>query len=384
VTSHRDIASTRQPTHSRPAPQPTPSPFRDDLVRWPIATPAHVSAISNVLHSSDWHYGSVHSRLESELHSYFARPVTTTSSCAWALYLALRVLQIEGLVAVPAFGYHGTVHPVLWNSCTPIFVDCDPATYNIDPNHLDVLLSKFNVSAVIAVHMHGLPVDQSIFDTCRRKDVPVIEDACQAFGAKVGERRVGVMGTCAALSFNSRKTLPAGLGGALVTANSDLSKHAADLTAYGGRDIDGCPTDIGYYLPMSEFDAALVLAQLPSVATWIANAQAYSEQLGRAIPDRCPVCPHGYTHAWHKYRIRGSEADRQSIEEAGIPTSRWGKRPLFSLSAYSDHSITSGSYPGTHDICANTFCIMNEDYPLHVQQGHVVNEIVHEIEKVLS
>lgn len=93
---------------------------------WPIVDDEHVEAVERVVRSGRWHYGSIHQDLERDLETEYGRHAVTTTSCAWAIYLTIRALGRIKTVAVPAFTYYGTVHPVIWSGASPVFVDVDP------------------------------------------------------------------------------------------------------------------------------------------------------------------------------------------------------------------------------------------------------------------
>jgi dTDP-4-amino-4,6-dideoxygalactose transaminase len=342
--------------------------------KWPVVENKHREAIASVVDSGAWHYGNVYRRLEDRLSEWLGRRVLTSSSCAWSIFLGLRALSITGKVAVPAYGYHGTVHPVMWAGAEPIFVDCSPKTFNICPASLQSTLSNNQVSAVIGVHIHGMPFDHDIVTICTQFGIPLIEDVCQAQGARLKGQLTGTFGTFAAFSFNSRKMLPAGLGGSLASSSKALLDRIESLRNYGAKDIDDSPIENGYYFPISEFDAALTMVQLDSIDTWIDRANKLAMIIQGAIPARFPFKPADRTHTWHKLRIRGTEDERLRIEHLGIVTSRWVPKPLTDYLCYKAFS-TKAQFPGAAEICKDSFCIFNDDYPLMAQSDETVCQI---------
>lgn len=342
--------------------------------KWPVVSENHRLAVAALVDSGSWHYGDLYRKLERRLGEWLGRPVLTSSSCAWSIFLALRALSATGKVVVPAYGYHGTVHPVLWAGAEPLFVDCDPATFNICPQSLRSALSESRVDAVIGVHIHGMPFDYDVKDICAAAGVPLIEDVCQAQGARLRGQLAGTLGDLAAFSFNSRKMLPAGLGGALAAHAQGLVQRIDDLRSYGAKDVDGLPAEIGYYLPISEFDAALTLVQLDNLDTWIDRADRLAATVRDVIPSRFPLKPADRTHTWHKVRIKGTEGERLRLEAAGIVTSRWAPKPLTAYSCYKPFLIRD-SFPGAVEICEKTFCLFSDDYPIVAQSDEVIRRV---------
>lgn len=341
------------------------------LNAWPIADREHYDALAQVLNSGKWHYGGVSRALEEVFEAELGRPAVAVSSCAWAIYLALRAMGPFSTVAVPAYTYHGTVHPVVWAGASPVFVDVDPSTFTICAEDLARTLKHTAVDAVIGVHVHGMPFDQDIAGLCRAAGVPLIEDACQAQGATLNDAKVGAIGDAAAFSFNARKTVPAGLGG-LVTFSSDRhAERARALRDYGARNENGLLVECGSYLPMGEFDAALVLVQLKKLPGWLQHADHLAARLGTALEARAPHVPNGRTHTWHKYRIRGTHQDERALSGRGVRTSRWVTTPLPALPAYKDF-VSHGRFPGAEDVCSQTFCLFDDEYPLVAQSETLI------------
>ena len=354
-----------------------------NYAKWPVVEDRHRSAVASVVNSGTWHYGGVYRQLESRLSGWLGRPAITTSSCAWSLFLALCSLSIKGRVVVPAYGYVGTVHPVVWAGAQPFFADCDPVTFNICPNSLQSILSNNTIDAVIGVHVHGMPFDYDIVEICNRFGVPLIEDVCQAQGARLRGNLVGTLGELGAFSFNTRKTLPAGLGGAVTTGSQTLATRIENLRDYGIRDVEGDQLEVGYYLPIGEFDAALVLVQLDDLDPWIEQSDRFATIIREAIPRRFPLKPSDRTHTWHKVRIKGTEDERLRLETAGIITSRWAPKPLTEYPCYSSF-LTTDRFPGAVEICESTFCIFNDDFPIAPQSEDLVRDVARILEVELS
>jgi len=350
---------------------------------WPKIEPEHIDAVRQVALSGKWHYGEVYKSLEYDMEVLLNRPVITTTSCAWAIYLATRILGPFSKIAVPAYTYHGTVHPLMWNGIHPVFVDVNPKTFNMCAEDLRLVLKDGGAEAVVAVHIHGMPFDWEIVNICNEFEVPLIEDACQAHGAKIRDKLVGTIGEASAFSFNSRKIVPAGLGGAVAFRSPHHADRAKELRDYGKKNEMGETEEFGSYLPIGEFDAAIARVQLKKIDRWIEYANNLTSVLKSSLKERAPECPEDRTHTWHKYRIRGADDERLKLEENGVRTSLWVSRPLPSHPAYAPYS-KNRSFPGAEDVCKNTFCLFDDNHPIMAQSVGTINNISKIIQEVLK
>jgi perosamine synthetase len=341
---------------------------------WPIVDKEHVDAVEAVAKSGQWHYGRVHEELERDLEIEYNRLAVTTASCAWAIYLAIRAIGSIGTVAVPAYTYYGSVHPIIWAGARPVFVDVDPCTYNMCPDDLKRTLEQEDVDAVLGVHLHGLPFSLDIQTVCREHSRPLIEDVCQAQGATVFGQKVGTLGTASAFSFNNRKTLPAGLGGVVLFENEEDAIRAREIRSYGKRTADGLLSDVGSYLPISEFDAALARIQLRRISGWLNYTNELAQVLGAALSSRAPHVPPEHTHTWHKYRILGRQVHKAALQSRGVLTSTWMNAPLTKYPAYRAF-VTRDHYPGAEELCSNTFLLFDDEHPLIAQTKETIEQV---------
>jgi perosamine synthetase len=349
---------------------------------WPIVEDEHIQAVAQIVRSGQWHYGTIYKDLERDLSREYKRHAVATASCAWAIYLLIRSIPSVRTVAVPAYTYYGTVHPVIWASARPVFVDVDPHTFNMCPQALRRTARDHQLDAVLAVHLHGLPFSTDIRSVCEEFSLLLFEDVCQAQGASALGIKAGCTGAAAAFSFNSRKTLPAGLGGAVLFESEDLARRAAEIRDYGRKTADGLIEEIGSYLPIGEFDAVLARVQLSRLPQWLEHADAMARILSSALGPRAPVVPPGYVHAWHKYRIRGTREEQQRLAARGVVTSNWMSQPLTVYPAYAEY-VCGGEYPGATEICRNTFCLFDDERPIVAQSVETIQEIAETISREL-
>lgn len=166
-------------------------------------------------------------------------------------------------VIVPTFTYVATANCVVYCGATPVFVDCDPVTWNIDPEKIEEAITP-KTRGIIVVHIYGHPVDMDpVLDIANRHGLFVLEDAAEAHGAEYKKRRVGAIGNIGTFSFFGNKIITTGEGGMVVTNDDRL---AALMRQIKGQGMDPqrrywFPM-IGYNYRMTNIEAAIGLAQL--------------------------------------------------------------------------------------------------------------------------
>jgi dTDP-4-amino-4,6-dideoxygalactose transaminase len=233
---------------------------------------------------------------------------------------------------------------VLKVNALPIFVDIDPATYNIDPDAVEAAITP-RTKAVIAVHFAGQPADMDRLIAIKaRHGVRIIEDAAHAHGAIWRDRHVGAVGDLGCWSFQASKNMTAGEGGMVTTNDPHLAERAWALHNCG-RTPDGPWYEhgiLGGNYRLTEFQSALLLTQLGRLPTDLARREAAAEYLDgalAAIPGLRPVDrdPRATRHAYHLYMFRYDRAAFDGLSRArfiealraeGIPASPGYPAPL--------------------------------------------------------
>ncbi|MCX7016740.1 MAG: DegT/DnrJ/EryC1/StrS family aminotransferase [Candidatus Sumerlaeota bacterium] len=249
----------------------------------------------------------------------------TTNSGTAALHMGVAACGcgVGDEVIVPAYSWSSSATCVLHHNCIPVFVDIDFGTMNMDLAKLEAAITP-RTKAVIVVHLHGLPVDmERVMDIANRHGLKVIEDACQAHGAKFRGRKTGTWGHCAAFSFNQNKCLSAGEGGMFVTDNEELLSKASRLWSFGeaktpmeSRDYHAY--DLGWMYRNDDLGAAYGRAQLTKLDGYIAiqrrNAARLTELLQGTPHLILPTEFDGAEHNWYNYVLR---LDMESMGRAG-------------------------------------------------------------------
>lgn len=260
-----------------------------------------------------------------------------------ALHLSLVALGIGSgdEVLVPSFTFAATANAVAFAGATPVFVDIDPRTFNIDPIAAESLISD-RTRAIIPVHLYGQPADlTSLTQIANNRGLSVIEDASQAHCASWEGRRVGTWGTVGTFSFYPTKNMTAGEGGMIATS-SDMIEKTTRLLRNQGQARRYENEVVGLNNRMSDIHASIGRVQLKSLLKRTlqrqANALFYNQNLsGVELPWVHPDAEHVY----HQYTIRIPEADREQFVEAlarrGVGTGVYYPIPVHRLPAYDQH-----------------------------------------------
>lgn len=234
---------------------------------------------------SGWvsYLGSYVDKFENQLAEYVGtkHAVVVTSGTS-ALHLALKVCDVKDgdEVLIPALSFVATANSVSYCNATPHFIDIAENTLGIDSKKLDNYLSKSTenkngfcinsktrkkISAIIAMHCFGHPVDMNpLVEVAKKYNIQIIEDGAQSLGSKYKGKNLGTYGKISTLSFNGNKIITTGGGGALLTNDNSLAKHAKHLStvAKSSKGVGYFHDEIGYNYRMPNINAALGCAQL--------------------------------------------------------------------------------------------------------------------------
>jgi len=227
-----------------------------------------------------------------------------------AITIALRAMGIRpgDEVVVPSFTFYASAEAAVTAGARPVFCDVDPETRNITVETVRAALTP-RTSAILAVDLFGLPAP---IDELRALGLPVLEDAAQAAGARVGDRHAGAIGDAATFSFYPSKNLGAfGDAGAIATHDDGIAELARALRFHGSRDKQSFEY-IGYNSRLDEVQAAILRILLRELDAWCdrrrAAARAYADA-GIAEYVSPPVVADGIDPAWHLYVVTHPRAD---------------------------------------------------------------------------
>lgn len=292
-----------------------------------------------------------------------------------AIHLALRILGIgEGdVVFVPSLTFSATCNPVVYEKGTPVFIDSETDTWNMDPEALKKAFEKYpNPKAVIVVHLYGTPAKlDEIMEICREHQVPLIEDAAESLSSTYKGRHTGTFGKAGIYSFNGNKIITTSGGGMLVSEDEEITRKATFL-ATQARDAARHyqHSQIGYNYRMSNITAGIGRGQLLHLTEHKALKKAIYQQYLKAFADipeitLNPLNKDGDANCWLTCMTiqEGCEVTpdevmdalaEQNIESRPI----WKPMHLQPVFAECDYITAEGSVremPGAADISADIF-----------------------------
>ncbi len=286
------------------------------------------AAVARVLRSGRYILGDEVAAFETAYAEFVAaRHCVAVGSGLEALHLALLALGVEpgAEVIVPANTYIATWLAVTQSGATPVPVEPDERTYNLDPQRLEAAVTS-RTQAVIPVHLYGQPANLgAIIPVARRHGLAVLQDAAQAHGARCGGTAIGGLPNAAAWSFYPGKNLGAlGDGGAVTTDDDDVAERLRILRNYGSR----CKYEheaIGVNSRLDEIQAAVLRVKLRHLEEWNSRRRRVAQRYLEGLVDTCvtlPFVPSWADPVWHLFVVRSANRDglRRHLEEAGIET----------------------------------------------------------------
>ena len=308
------------------------------------------------------------------------------SSGTDALLVALMALGIgrDDEVIVPTFSFFATAGCVARVGGTPVLVDIDPATFNIDPASAAAAVTS-RTRAIIPVHLYGQCADMDpLLDLARRRGIAVIEDAAQAIGAAYKGRPAGGMGQVGCFSFFPSKNLGAfGDAGLLATSDGALA-HEARLLRNHGAEPKYFHKRIGGNFRLDALQAAVLRVKLPHLDRWTAmrraNADRYDALFAAshaadriAVPARAP----DRTHIFNQYVIRVPHRDavRARLEAAGVGSEIYYPVPFHLQECFAPLGHRPGAFPHAEAAAADTLALPIYGELTEPQQREVVNAV---------
>jgi dTDP-4-amino-4,6-dideoxygalactose transaminase len=281
-----------------------------------------------------------------------------------ALFLILAALGVgrgDEVVTTP-FTFFATAEAIAHVGATPVFVDIEPDTYNLDVELVESAITE-RTRAVMPVHIFGQPVDMDpLAEMAERHGFSVIEDACQAIGATYKGRQVGSLADAAAFSFFPSKNLGcAGDGGMLVTDDDELAAVALK-TARHGTSKKYFHDAMGVNSRLDALQAAILLAKLPHLDGWNEARRAAAANYDELLADVAigtPTVRDEAVSAYHLYIVRSPERDRVmgALKDAGIGTAAYYPRSLHLQEVFGDLGYSPGDLPEAEAAQEETFAI---------------------------
>lgn len=274
-----------------------------------------------------------------------------------ALYLALKALNIkEGCeVIVPSNTYIATALAVTYTGATPVFVEPDTRTFNIDPTKIEDAITE-RTKAIMPVHLYGQACDMDpIMELAKKHNLYVVEDCAQAHGAKYNGKVIGSFGDAAGFSFYPGKNLGAlGDAGAIVTNDDELAKKVRALGNYGS-DYKYHHIYQGNNSRLDELQAAFLAAKLPHLDKVNVERRRIADKYLDGIKNPNVILPYVPTYAepvWHIFGIRSNRRNEleKYLNGAGIGTNKHYPIPMHLQECYKDLGFKKGDFPIAEEI----------------------------------
>lgn len=297
---------------------------------WPVFDAKEEQELIKVVRSGRWSRGDGRAmrRFEEALGGVLgAKHALATSSGTGALLTSLQALDVQAgdEVLLPSYTFVACVNVVLACNALPVFVDVDPETFQIDPLELEGAITD-RTTAMMPVHLGGSVADlDAILSIAGKHGTPVVEDACQSHLAEWRGRKVGTFGRIGCFSFQASKNITSGEGGFLVTDDEALYDRCFSYHWNGRSPRPGAPKRPGCKFMMSEFQAAVLLAQLTRLEEQSKRRSENAEYLSRLLREVPGIAParmyEGCTrNSYHLYMFR-----YQSEAFANLPRSTFLK-----------------------------------------------------------
>lgn len=308
------------------------------------------------------------------------------SSGTAGLHLIVHALGIGrgDEVLVPSFTFAASVNAIIYEGATPIFVDIESETYNLDPAEL-VARRTPKTRAAMVVDVFGHPADWDAIGTAAEA-LTLIDDCCEAIGALYRERPMGCFGTAGCFAFYPNKQMTTGEGGMIVTDDATLAALCRSLRNQGRGEMGAWLQHerLGFNYRMDELSAALGVSQIRRLDTFLAKraevAQMYSDRLAAFDWLRLPIVKPHVTMSWFVYVITLSpDIDREVIVESlasrGIPSRAYF--PPLHLQPYirERFGTREGMLPVTEDIARRTLALPFHNGLTEEQVDHVVHAL---------
>jgi dTDP-4-amino-4,6-dideoxygalactose transaminase len=352
-------------------------------------------AIARVLAHCQFIMGPEVAALEAHLAAFCGvRHAIGTASGTDALLLALMAKGMGRGDAVfcPAFTFCATAEAIALTGATPVFVDVEEASFNIDPAGLDAAIASakrhaLRSRAIVPVDLFGVPADyESIGEIAAAEHLFVLADAAQSFGASYRDRRVGALAAVTATSFFPAKPLGCyGDGGAVFTDDDGLAAVIRSLRVHGQGADKYDAARIGITGRLDTIQAAVLIEKLGIFADEIAARERIARRYHAALADVAivPQVPDGRSSVWAQYTIRVAPQERGKLvarlHAQGIPTAIYYPKPLHRQEAYRRYPLAGNGLPVTDRLAAEVLSLPMHAYLDEPTQDRIVAAVRHSL-----
>lgn len=303
-----------------------------------------------------------------------------------AIHIALQAAGVRpgDEVITTSFTFFATAGAIARANATPVFVDIDPVTYNIDPSKIEEAITE-KTKAIIPVHLYGQMADMdAIMSIAQKYNLHVVEDAAQAIGSTYKGKQVGQMSSAATYSFFPTKNLGAyGDGGMIVTNDEEIAEQARIIRVHGSKPKYHHHI-LGYNSRLDEMQAAILSVKLPHLTKWSESrrrhANYYTEQLNAKVSGHVvtPVEVEGNYHVFHQYTLRVKRRDelQSYLKEQGVSSMIYYPIPLHVQPVFEELGYKEGDLPETEKAAKEAISLPMFPELKQEQQDFVIAKIV--------
>jgi dTDP-4-amino-4,6-dideoxygalactose transaminase len=348
-------------------------------------------AVARVLSHCQFILGPEVRGFEAELAAFAgAKHAVTCASGTDALVLALRAMCVGpgDAVICPSFTFCATAEVAALVGATPVFVDVDAATFNIDVNGIPgaIVAAKaagLRPKAIIPVDLFGLPADHAaIAAAAKAEGLLILDDAAQGFGASYNNRRLGSFGTATATSFFPAKPLGCyGDGGAVLTDDDGFANALRSLRVHGQGSDKYDNVRVGLASRLDTIQAAVLSEKLKIFPDEIDARNVVARRYNEALGDVAivPTAPAGYVSVWAQYTIRLPKGKRDAFAAAlkadGVPTAIYYPIPLHRQQAYKNYPVGKGGVGISEQLADEVISLPMHAYLDEPTQGRVIDAV---------
>lgn len=356
--------------------------------------------IQSVLNNADFISGPEVKELETKLAEYVGRKYCATCANGTdALTIAMKVFGIKknDAVFVPSFTFYSTAEVVSLEGATPIFVDVDERTFNLDVTKLEKAIKqvmeegKLNPKAIIPVDLFGQTANYpEILKVAEKYKLKVVEDGAQGFGGSINGKKACSFGDISTTSFFPAKPLGCyGDGGAIFTDDEEIYNLILSIRVHGKGSFKYDNVRIGLNSRLDTIQAAILLPKLEAFKEYELDnrnkfAKMYTEKLKDVV--KTPIVPEGYISSWAQYTITlSSEEERNNLQEklkeSGIPTNIYYPTPLHKQIVYKDYNFNVEDLKTSESLCKCVLSLPMYPYMKEEQVDMISKAVIKEIEK---
>ncbi len=368
--------------------------FRDLKAQYNVLKEDIDQAVGRAMEAAQYIGGPEVKQLEKELADFVGvKHCITCANGTEALSLVLMAWNVgEGdAVFVPDFTFFASGEVVSFNGATPIFVDVDPDTFNLDPEKLNLAIENvikdgnLTPKVVMPVDLFGLPADYpKIKKIAEKYSLLILEDSAQGFGGAINGQRAGSFGDAATTSFFPAKPLGCyGDGGAIFTDDDNLASLLESLKVHGKGSDKYDNVRIGVNSRLDTIQAAILLVKLNAFKNYELKAvnsayELYTQNLKDIVPT--PFIPEGFYSSFAQYTIKTkSLEERKALQEflssKNIPTMIYYIKPMHKQGAFSSYDFDESDYLVTNKLSDTVLSLPMHPYLKEEEINFVCNSI---------